>query len=82
MTAETRDTLFRGIVTAGLDLKYPILFTTPGSTHVLEPRVQLLARNDAEGQNNLGLPNEDAQSLVFDASTLFDRDKFSGFDRA
>ena len=27
------------------------------------------------------LPNEDAQSLVFDASTLFETNKFSGFDR-
>src|SRR3546814_4855364 len=28
-----------------------------------------------------GLPNEDAQSFVFDATSLFERDKFSGFDR-
>ncbi len=27
------------------------------------------------------LPNEDAQSFVFDATNLFDRDKFSGYDR-
>lgn len=81
LAAETRDTLFRGVVTAGVDLKYPILFTTQNSTHILEPRVQLLARNDVEGQERLGLANEDAQSLVFDASTLFDRDKFSGLDR-
>jgi LPS-assembly protein len=81
LAAETRDTLFRGLVTAGVDLRYPILFTTPNSTHILEPRVQLLARNDVEGQEKLGLANEDAQSLVFDASTLFDRDKFSGLDR-
>ncbi|MGL4404540.1 MAG: LPS-assembly protein LptD, partial [Notoacmeibacter sp.] len=79
--AETRDTLFRGLATAGVDIKYPILFVAPGSTHILEPRVQLLARNDVEGQNNLGVANEDAQSLVFDASTLFDHDKFSGLDR-
>jgi LPS-assembly protein len=81
LIAETRDTLFRGLVTAGLDIKYPILFTAPGSTHILEPRVQLLARNDVEGQERLGSANEDAQSLVFDASNLFDRDKFSGLDR-
>ena len=28
-----------------------------------------------------GLPNEDAQSFVFDTTSLFERDKFSGFDR-
>ena len=27
------------------------------------------------------LPNEDAQSLVFDDTSLFDWDKFSGYDR-
>jgi LPS-assembly protein len=81
LVAETRETLFRGLVTAGVDVKYPILFIAPGSTHILEPRVQLLARNDVEGQERLGLANEDAQSLVFDASTLFDHDKFSGLDR-
>ena len=28
------------------------------------------------------LPNEDAQSLVFDDTSLFEWDKFSGFDRS
>src|SRR5690606_31818091 len=28
-----------------------------------------------------GVPNEDAQSFVFDASNLFERDKWSGYDR-
>jgi hypothetical protein len=26
------------------------------------------------------MPNEDAQSFVFDTTSLFERDKFSGFD--
>ncbi len=81
LVAETRQTLLRGLATAGVDVRYPILFTAPGSSHILEPRLQLLARNDVDGQGQLGLANEDAQSLVFDASTLFDRDKFSGLDR-
>jgi LPS-assembly protein len=42
---------------------------------------QLLVRpNEAYGRT-LDIPNEDAQSFVFDAATLFERDKFSGFDR-
>ena len=49
------------------------------STQVFEPMAQLIARPDETlaGQ----LPNEDAQSLVFDDSNLFSRDKFSGYDR-
>jgi LPS-assembly protein len=42
---------------------------------------QLLVRNDERLAGSGQLLNEDAQSLVFDASNLFDRDKFSGFDR-
>jgi LPS-assembly protein len=41
----------------------------------------LFVRPDAPYQDRLGIPNEDAQSMVFDASSLFERDKFSGYDR-
>ncbi|WP_053998040.1 LPS-assembly protein LptD [Ahrensia marina] len=69
----------RGMVTAGLELRYPILFSTSSATHILEPVAQVFARPD---ENQAGvLPNEDAQSLVFDANSLFARDKFSGYDR-
>ena len=67
------------MVTAGLEARYPILMTAPNSSHVFEPIVQVFARPDERLAG--ALPNEDAQSFVFDASNLFDRDKFSGFDR-
>ncbi|MGO4841128.1 LPS assembly protein LptD, partial [Rhizobiaceae sp. 2RAB30] len=38
-------------------------------------------RPDESYSGKLGIPNEDAQSFVFDATTLFERDKFSGYDR-
>lgn len=69
----------RGTVTAGLEAKYPLLITAGTSTHVIEPVAQIFYRNDEKLSG--GLPNEDAQSFVFDASNLFERDKFSGFDR-
>lgn len=69
----------RGMATAGLEVKYPILATTGTSSHIFEPIAQIFARNDE--QLSGGLPNEDAQSFVFDATNLFERDKFSGFDR-
>jgi LPS-assembly protein len=40
----------------------------------------LIARPDAMGVDDV--PNEDSQSLVFDDATLFDRDKYSGYDMA
>ena len=70
---------FRFMPTAGLEVRYPWLAQTENSSHVIEPIAQILARPDLSYTGIL--PNEDSQSLVFDATTLFDHDKFSGFDR-
>ncbi|NKM00917.1 LPS assembly protein LptD [Rhizobium leguminosarum] len=69
----------RSMFTAGLEMRYPILMTTANSTHILEPIAQIYARPDEQLAGRL--PNEDAQSFVFDATSLFDRDKYSGYDR-
>ncbi len=71
----------RFMATAGLEMRWPLLFSLPDGSHVLEPVAQVFARPNAAYQGKLGIPNEDAQSFVFDATTLFERDKFSGFDR-
>ncbi len=72
-------TVFRFMPTVGVDWSLPILATTPGATHIIEPRAQLIVRPDEMSAGVL--PNNDAQSLVFDVSSLFDRNKFSGYDR-
>ena len=69
----------RSMVTAGLEVRYPILVTTDNSSHIFEPIAQIYARPDEQLAG--ALPNEDSQSFVFDATNLFERDKFSGFDR-
>ena len=69
----------RGMVTAGLEASYPVLITAGNSSHVIEPIAQVFVRPDEQLAG--GIPNEDAQSFVFDATSLFERDKFSGFDR-
>ncbi|TCU22971.1 LPS-assembly protein [Rhizobium azibense] len=76
---ENGDGATRGMITAGLEARYPILMTTANSTHVFEPIAQIYARPDESLAG--ALPNEDAQSFVFDATSLFERDKFSGYDR-
>lgn len=68
------------MVTAGLETSYPVLITTAGSSHVIEPIAQVFVRPNERLAG--GIPNEDAQSFVFDATSLFERDKFSGFDRS
>ncbi len=71
--------LARGMATAGLEVRYPILLSTATSSHIIEPIGQIFVRPDEQYAG--GLPNEDAQSFVFDGTNLFERDKFSGFDR-
>ena len=70
----------RGTAVAGLDYRYPFVATTGPITHVIEPIGQIIARPDSMG-NQQDIPNEDALSLVFDDTLLFDIDKFSGYDR-
>jgi len=74
-----RDNAFRGLATAGLELRYPFLMATKNTSHIIEPVAQVFIRNNERYAGHL--VNEDAQSFVFDASTLFSRDKFSGYDR-
>ena len=80
VAADIRSAYFRGMATAGLEARWPILLQTANTSHVFEPMAQVFARPDSPFRSTIGVPNEDAQSMVFDASTLFERDKFSGYD--
>ena len=75
----TNDTPARFMPTIGAEWSWPILARAGNSSHVIEPIVQIVARPDEPYAGEL--PNNDAQSLVFDNSILFNRDKFSGLDR-
>lgn len=81
VVADVRSAFYRYMATIGLDLRWPVLFSSTSSSHILEPVVQVFARPSELYAETLGIPNEDAQSFVFDATTLFERDKFSGYDR-
>ncbi|MHA7773244.1 LPS-assembly protein LptD [Roseibium sp. M-1] len=70
----------RAMPAVGLEYRYPFIATFNGGNQILEPVAQIVARPD---EQRIGeLPNDDAQSIVFDTTTLFDPDKFSGFDRS
>jgi LPS-assembly protein len=73
--------LFRATPAIGLEYRYPFIGSIGTSVQqILEPIAQVIARPNETRIGNL--PNEDAQSLVFDDTSLFDWDKFSGYDRA
>ncbi len=78
-TLSSSNSAARAMLTAGVETSYPLLVTTETSSHVIEPIAQIFVRNNERLAG--GLPNEDAQSFVFDATSLFERDKFSGYDR-
>jgi LPS-assembly protein len=58
---------------------YPFVANTSVGSHVLAPTAQIIGRTSRVNQNQL--PDEDAKSLIFDDTLLFDIDKFSGYDR-
>ena len=72
--------ILRGNAIAGIEYRYPFIASTGNVTHVLEPIGQIIARPSSVGDQQ-EIPNEDALSLVFDDTLLFDIDKFSGYDR-
>jgi LPS-assembly protein len=73
------DTVLRGTAAAGLLYSYPFVAHTGSATHVIAPTAQIITRPNQPDQRIL--PNEDARSLIFDDTLLFDIDKFSGYDR-
>ena len=77
-----KDTSFFGEVFPGIgvEYRYPFLAKTSFASMVFEPIVQIVARPNQEIGTH-SLVNLDAQSLVFDDSTLFDWSKYSGYDR-
>ncbi len=71
---------WRGNAVGGVEYRYPFIATTGAFTHTLEPIGQIIVRPNSVGDQQ-DIPNEDALSLVFDDTILFDIDKFSGYDR-
>jgi LPS-assembly protein len=80
-TGTEDDAVFRGMPAVGVEYRFPFVGQVgTWGIQQLEPIAQVVARPN---EGRIGrLPNEDAQSLVFDDSNLFNWDKFSGYDRA
>lgn len=68
----------RGVATAAVDVRWPLLGTVFGGTQVLTPRVQLVATPKTP---NLSIPNEDARAIDLEDSNLFALNRFPGYDR-
>jgi len=77
--AHNEDVSARVVPGVGLEYRYPFLASTGWANHVIEPIAQIIARPNVAHAGTT--PNEDAQSLVFDDTTLFEWNKYSGYDR-
>ncbi len=73
------DTTFRGVAAGGATVTYPWVANTAYASHVIEPIAQIITRQESVTQRQL--PDEDARSLIFDDTNLFEVSKFSGYDR-
>lgn len=68
----------RGVATAAVDVKWPLLGEFLGGAQVLTPRFQAVA---SPTLRNLSLPNEDARAIDLEDSNLFALNRFPGYDR-
>ena len=68
----------RGLATAAVDVKWPLVGQFAGGTQVLTPRFQIVA---SPRLRNLAVPNEDARAIDLEDSNLFALNRFPGYDR-
>jgi LPS-assembly protein len=73
------ETTARAMPGVGLEYRYPFVSSSILGRQVIEPIAQIIVRPN-EYLPKLQ-PNEDAQSLVFDETNLFEWNKYSGYDR-
>ena len=72
-------TVVRGITAAGVTVEYPWVANAGGASHIVSPIGQVITRQASIDQRHM--PDEDAKSIVFDDTNLFELQKFSGYDR-
>jgi len=53
-------------------------FISPGFKHIITPKLMLITSPDEDFND---VPNEDSTSFELDATNLFEKNRFSGFDR-
>ena len=64
--------------TLGLDLRYPLIRRFEGGAMIVEPMAQVAISPDADIDPRI--PNEDSQVIELDETTLFQENKFPGYD--
>ena len=63
-SSDFRSSFARYMATAGLELRYPILFSAIGSSHVIEPMAQLFVRPNEQYVGGLEIPNDEGTNTT------------------
>jgi LPS-assembly protein len=71
-------TLLRGLPTIGLNFNWPFIRQSGGTTIILEPIAQLAISPNVKLDPEI--PNEDSVVLQYDETSLFEANKFPGYD--
>jgi len=71
-------TLLNGVPTIGLNFSWPFIRQSGGTTIILEPIAQLALSPNIKIDPEI--PNEDSAVFQYDETSLFDADKFPGYD--
>lgn len=74
----TNNALSRFNGTLGIDVRYPLVRRFEGGAIIVEPMAQFAVSPDADIDPRI--PNEDSQVIELDQSTLFEDNKFPGYD--
>lgn len=74
----TNNALSRFNGTLGIDVRYPLIRRFEGGAVIVEPMAQFAVSPDADIDPRI--PNEDSQVIELDQSTLFEDNKFPGYD--
>ena len=77
--APAANVLWSATPIAALDMRYPMVTSSPGVVHFIEPIAQLVYRGGAAALP--GITNDDAQSVVLNDTNLFSFNRFTGIDR-
>lgn len=72
-------TAFRAIPTVGASWRFPFTRDNGWFREVLEPIASVYV--SPRGQNKDEIPNEDSRDFEFDATNLFSRNRYTGWDR-
>lgn len=75
---DERQEVSRFNATLGLDVRYPMIRRFEGGAVIIEPMAQIALSPDADIDGRI--PNEDSQVIELDQTTLFQDNKFPGYD--